>query len=585
MEGVFALEKKLLTGNAAVARGFWEAGGQVVSSYPGTPSTEITECASEYPELYAEWAPNEKVAVEVAIGASISGVRALAAMKHVGVNVAADPLFTVSYTGVNGGLVFISADDPGMFSSQNEQDNRHYARAIKIPAVEPSDSAECLAFTKAALAISEQFDTPVMLRLTTRVAHGQTMVELGERVEAETKPYVKNPQKYVMAPANAKPKHKVVEARMRALEEFAETTELNRVEMADTKMGVICSGAVYNYVKEILPTASVLKLGMPYPLPKQKITDFAAAVDELYVIEELDPFYETIIKSWGIECHGKDIFALEDEILPETIAECLRPGECPFATQTAGIAGRPPVLCPGCPHRATFRVLSRLKVTVLGDIGCYTLAFAPPLAAMDTTVCMGASIGMAHGMEKALGREQSQKTVAVLGESTFIHSGISSLVNAVYNGSAITVMILDNSITAMTGHQPNAGSGKDIHQQPAPELDFAELAKACGVKHVWKVDPFDQDKLTAVVKEALEIPEVCVIVAERPCVLLPGAAQNREMTVVAENCIGCKACLRIGCPALAVRDGLVEINDTQCNGCGLCADVCPRGALRKGDAK
>jgi len=582
---------KLLTGNEAIARGAWEAGVVVCSAYPGTPSTEITENAAKYEEIYAEWSPNEKVALEVGIGASIAGGRALVAMKHVGVNVAADPLFTVAYTGVNGGLVLVSADDPGMHSSQNEQDNRHFGRAAKIPVIEPSDSQECKDFIKLAFEISEQFDTPVLFRITTRVAHSQSLVKLEERQNIELKEYVKNPAKYVMMPGNARRRHVAVEARLEKLEEFAETTSLNKIEWKDTKIGVIVNGITYQYVKEVLPEASILKLGMTFPLPKKLITEFAAKVDKLYVIEELDPFIEDTVRAWNIDVHGKDIFPQIGELLPEVIAEKFhaRPSVpvsnlAPKETQPSDAPEapiRPPVLCPGCPHRGLFYVLQKLKVTVAGDIGCYTLGSLPPLNAMDTTICMGASIGNAIGMEKVRGKEFARKLVAVIGDSTFIHSGITGLINTVYNKATTTTIILDNRTTGMTGHQDNPATGMTIKGEPIKEVDLALLARAVGVERVVEVDPFDVKKLERVIKEELAAEEPSVIITKRKCVLIDFESDKTPCFVHEETCIGCKICLRIGCPCIVKVGEKVKIDPTQCNGCNLCAVVCPTGAIMK----
>lgn len=572
--------KKLLTGNAAVARGAWEAGATVVSAYPGTPSTEITECAAAYDEIYAEWAPNEKVAVESAIGASIGGARAMAAMKHVGLNVAADPLFTVGYTGVNGGLVIVTADDPGMHSSQNEQDNRLYGRAAKVPVLEPSDSQEAKDFTKLAFAISEEFDTPVLLRLTTRIAHSQSLVELGERQEKELASYEKNAAKYVAMPANARKLHVTVEERLKKLAAYSETTELNRIEWGqDKKLGVVASGAVYQYVKEALPDVSVLKIGMAFPLPKQLITDFAAQVEKLIVIEELEAFMEDTIKSWGIAVTGKDLFSPIGEIFTETIKEKILGEAVPKLSVGEDLPNRPPVLCPGCPHRGIFYVLHKLKLNVSGDIGCYTLAAVPPLNAMDTTICMGASIGVAHGMEKARGKDFSRKTVAVLGDSTFLHSGITGLINTVYNGSTVTTIILDNSITAMTGHQQNPATGKTAKGEPAPAVDLEAMARACGVKRVRVVDPFDLAATEQAVREEVAAAEPSVIITKRPCILINRSAMKKPLVVDKERCINCGICLGVGCPAIARKDGKAQIDTSQCVGCGVCASVCPKDAI------
>ena len=569
-----------MTGNEAVARGVWEAGATVVSAYPGTPSTEITENAAKYDEIYAEWAPNEKVAVESAIGASIGGARALAAMKHVGLNVAADPLFTVAYTGVNGGLVIVSADDPGMHSSQNEQDNRLYGRAAKIPVLEPSDSQEAKDFTKIAFFISEEFDTPVLLRLTTRISHSQSLVELGEREEQPLHPYVKNAAKYVSMPANARKLHVLVEERLKKLAEYSDTCQLNRIEWGkDKKLGIIASGTVYQYVKEALPEASVLKIGMPFPLPKQMITDFTSQVEKVIVIEELESFMEDTIKSWGIAVSGKDIFSPIGEIFTETIREKLLGESVPSLSPDVELPNRPPVLCPGCPHRGIFYVLHKLKLNVSGDIGCYTLGAVAPLNAMDTTICMGASIGVAHGMEKARGREFSQKTVAVLGDSTFLHSGITGLINTVYNQSAVTTIILDNSITAMTGHQENPATGKTAKGVPAPTVDLVAMAKACGVKRVRVVDPFDLKETEKAVREEIATPEPSVIITKRPCILINRAAMKPALVVDKEKCINCGICLQVGCPAIARKDGKAKIDGSQCVGCGVCASVCPKDAI------
>ncbi len=578
--------KKLFTGNEAIARGAWEAGVVVCSAYPGTPSTQITEHAAEYDEMYAEWSPNEKVALEVGIGASIAGGRAMVAMKHVGVNVAADPLFTFAYTGVNGGLVLVAADDPGMHSSQNEQDSRHFGRAAKVPVLESSDSQEAKDFTKLAFDISENFDTPVLLRITTRVAHSQSLVELGERNGDVLKPYVKNAQKYVMIPAYARQRHVVVEDRLAQLQEYTETTPVNRIEWNDTKIGVITSGVQYQYVKEVLKDASILKLGMTFPLPRKLITEFAKKVDTLYVIEELEPFIEDHLKAWGIDVHGKDTFSVIGEILPETIIDQM--GLTAEYTNTqrpaasSNIPARPPVLCAGCPHRGLFYILSKLKVTVAGDIGCYTLGSLAPLNAMDTTICMGASIGTAIGMEKARGKDFARKLVAVIGDSTFVHSGITGLIDAVYNKATTTTIILDNRTTGMTGHQQNPTTGFTLKGEPIKELDLVQLCKAIGVERVVVVDPFALEELEAVIKRELAAEEPSVIITQRVCALID---KNKDSmtpyTVDQEACIGCMRCMRLACPCIIKEGKKVRINTTQCNGCGLCVNVCDSGAIMK----
>lgn len=580
--------KKLLTGNEAIARGAWEAGVVVCTAYPGTPSTEITENAAKYPEMYAEWSPNEKVALEVGLGAAIAGGRALVSMKHVGVNVAADPLFTLAYTGINGGLVLVSADDPGMHSSQDEQDNRHYGRAAKIPVLEPADSQEAKEFTKLAFDLSEAFDTPVMLRTTTRVAHSQSLVELADRKEVPIKEYEKNTPKFVMIPANARPRHLIVEDRLQKLSAYAETTELNRIEWNDPSIGIITSGITYQYVKEVLPQASILKLGMSFPLPKNLISEFAQKVTILYVIEELDPFFEDQIKAWGIAVQGKDTFPLFGELLPEIIGAKLAPSDqqtCCHAPagelKTEDTPPRPPVLCPGCPHRAVFYTLNKLKVTVTGDIGCYTLGCLAPLNAIDTTICMGASIGTAIGMEKARGKDYARKMVAVIGDSTFIHSGITPLIDAVYNKATTTTLILDNRITAMTGHQHNPVTGFTIKGEPTKEIDLAVLAQAVGVDRVRTVDPFALSELEQIIREELAAEEPSVIITRRSCALIEKGTKP-PYTVSEEACTGCLQCMRLGCPCIVKQDNKkVSINPAQCVGCGLCATVCKFDAIRK----
>lgn len=578
--------KQLMTGNEAIALGAWEAGVNVVAAYPGTPSTEITENAAKYDELYAEWAPNEKVAMEVAIGAAITGGRALACMKHVGVNVAMDPLMTVAFSGSEGGLVLVTADDPGMHSSQNEQDNRRLGRFAKIPVLEPSDSEECRDFVKTAFDISEDFDTPVMLRLTTRVAHSQSLLEKGERVNRVLPAYKKDAQKYVMVPANAKPRHTVAEQRLLKLKDFSDETLLNRIEKGSDAIGVICSGIVYQYVKEALPDASILKIGFSNPLPEQKIRDFAKSVQNLYVIEELDDVMEEQVHAMGIAVHGKDLFSYEGEIFPEIIREKLRgeKQEIPYRYDQEMIT-RPPVLCAGCPHRGTFHVLKKAKVNVLGDIGCYTLGALPPLAAIDTTICMGAGVGMALGMEKVRGKDFSKKTVAVIGDSTFIHSGITGLIDVFYNKGCTTTIILDNHITAMTGHQQNPLTGFTVKGEPTNKVDLEMLVKGIGIKRVTVVDPFDVKGFYDVLKAELAAEEPSVIIARRPCELLLKGEKDTYF-IDAERCLRCGRCLKIGCPAIEKTGvGTVPIiHGEQCVGCGLCVNVCDNeGVIRKDD--
>lgn len=572
--------KRLMLGNEAVARGAYEAGVTVVSSYPGTPSTEITEFASKYEEIYCEWAPNEKVAVEVATGAAITGARSLSAMKHVGMNVAADPMFTASYTGVSGGMVIVVADDPGMHSSQNEQDSRNYAKGAKLPMLEPADSGECKAFVKKAYEISEQYDTPVILRLTTRVAHSQSLVEEEARQEVGVKPYQKNIAKNVMMPAMAKGKHVIVEQRMRDLAEYAKTSELNQVEYNSKKIGIITSGITYQYAKEAAPEASFLKLGMVYPLPKATILNFAKEVEQVYVIEELDPFLEEYCRSIGVSVIGKERFTLLGEYTPELIRAGMenRPQK---QFDAANVPVRPPVMCPGCPHRGIFYVLNKLKLHVSGDIGCYTLGAAAPLQAIDVCVCMGASISGLHGMEKANGREFGKKAVAVIGDSTFMHSGITGLIDIVYNKGASTVIILDNAITGMTGHQPNPTTGYTIRGEETRRVDMEMLAKAIGVERVRVVDPFDVETVEKVVKEETAADAPSVIIARRPCALLKFVDYGKPCAIDAEACKSCRMCMKIGCPAISFVDGKAKIDNTQCNGCGLCLNICKFGAIKK----
>lgn len=575
--------KKLMLGNAAVARGAYEAGVRVVSSYPGTPSTEITESMVQYEDVYVEWAPNEKVAAETAIGASIAGGRAMSCMKHVGLNVMADPVFTVSYIGANAGLVFCVADDPGMHSSQNEQDSRHYAKAAKIPMLEPSDSGECRDFTKLAFSLSEEYDTPVFIRLSTRVSHSQSLVELHEPENIELKPYVKNIAKNVMMPANAIGRHVVVEERSRKLVEFAETCELNTVEDNGSRIGVITSGVSYVYSKDALgDKVNYLKLGMVYPLPEKLIKDFAASVDTLYVVEELDGFIEEFVRSLGIEVRGKDHFTLLGEYSQNMIAKVVL-GEETAAAESLPLPKRPPVMCAGCPHRGTFYVLSKLGLTVSGDIGCYTLGAVAPLKSVDTTICMGASVSAAHGMVKARGRDFSKQLVSVIGDSTFIHSGITGLIDIVYNKGNNTVIILDNSITGMTGHQDNPTTGFTIRKEPTVQVDLEALCHSVGVRRVRVEDPFDLKGFEAAVKEELAADEPSVIIAQRPCALLKTVKYTGHCAVGAEKCRKCKKCMKLGCPAISVDNGCVKIDENQCNGCGLCVGVCPFGAISKED--
>ena len=576
------MAKTLLIGNAAVARGAYEAGVRVVSSYPGTPSTEITESIVKYPDVYVEWAPNEKVACEVAIGSSMAGGRAMTCCKHVGLNVMADPLFTAAYIGVNAGLVLCVADDPGMHSSQNEQDSRHYARAAKVAMLEPSDSAECRDFTKMAFELSERFDTPVIVRLSTRVSHSQSLVEEHEPDTVELKSYEKNVAKNVMMPANAIRRHVAVEERAERLIEYAETTSLNRIEDNGAEIGVICSGISYMYAHEALgDKVNYLKLGMAYPMPEQKIRAFAAKCRRLFVIEELDPFIEEHCRALGVEVTGKSVFTMLGEYTPAMIAEAVL-GKKPVWHPEIGeqIPVRPPVMCPGCPHRGTFYVLKKLGLTVSGDIGCYTLGAAAPLASVDSTICMGASVSAALGMAKARGAEFNKKLVSVIGDSTFIHSGITGLIDIVYNKGANTVIILDNSITGMTGHQDNPTTGKTIRGEKTKQVDLEALCHAVGVEHVVVADPFDVKAFEKVVKEEVERDEPSVIIAQRPCALLKTVKYSGR-ALITDRCKNCHVCMKLGCPAISLVEGTVQIDPNQCNGCGLCVNVCPFGAIEK----
>ena len=570
--------KKMMLGNEAVARGFLEGGIKVASSYPGTPSTEITEFAAKYEEIYAEWAPNEKVAVEVATGAAIAGARAAACMKHVGFNVAADPAFTASYTGVNAGLVLCVADDPGLHSSQNEQDTRRLAIAAKIPVLEPSDSTECKEFTKLAVSLSEQFDTPVILRLTTRVAHSQSLVELCEPETSENKPYEKNPGKYVMMPAMAKVRHSYVEKRLKDMALWAETAEITKVEKGDSKIGIIASGIAYEYAKEACPNASFLKLGMTYPLPEKAITDFVNSVETAYVIEELEPITEEFCKQLGLKVIGKDILSLEGEYSTELIKKAILGVDDTVYTNDEQLPVRPPIMCPGCPHRGAHYILKKLGVKVTGDIGCNTLGALPPMQSIDTCICMGASVSMVHGFQLA-DPENAKKTVAILGDSTFIHSGITPLINILYNKGAGTVIILDNSITGMTGHQQNPTTGYTLKGEATNMVNLEKLCEAVGVKRIRVEDPFDLDGFEKAVKEEIAADEPSVIISRRPCALLKGVKFPGPIEINKDKCIGCKMCMKIGCPAIVLKDGKPVIDSTLCNGCGLCKKVCKPGAI------
>ena len=576
--------KTLMLGNEAVARGLYEAGCSFVSSYPGTPSTEITECAAKYEELYAEWAPNEKVALEAAFGASLAGKRSFCAMKHVGLNVAADPLFTISYTGVNAGLLIGVADDAGMHSSQNEQDSRHYAKASKIPMFEPSDSAEALAFAKLAYELSEEYDTAVLIKMCTRVSHSQSVVETGERVLPEQKKYEKNPAKYIMMPANAKNRHPEVEARTKALTAWAETADINRIEEgSDRSCGIITSSTSYQYVKEAFAdTYPVLKLGMIWPMPEQKIKDFAASVDRLVVVEELDGFIETHCRNLGLSVSGKELFSNIGELSQNIVKEKLGGDVQTGLLLDENIPARPPVMCAGCPHRSIFYVLKKMNLTVLGDIGCYTLGAVPPLGAIDTTVCMGASVSGLHGFVKAGDEEIAGKSVAVIGDSTFIHSGVTGLINIAYNESNSTVIILDNSITGMTGHQQNPTTGYNLKGDPCTKIDLESLCHAVGIRRVSVVDPYDMEKCQEVLKEELAAKEPSVINSRRPCALLKYVKHPGPICADPEKCKGCKACMNIGCPAISMEDGKAKIDTTLCVGCGVCEQLCKFDALGVG---
>ena len=572
-------EKKIMLGNAAIARGAYEAGVKVSAAYPGTPSTEISENIVKYPEIYAEWSPNEKVATEVAIGASFAGVRSIVSMKHVGVNVASDPLFTAAYTGVKGGMVLVAADDPGMYSSQNEQDSRLVARTAMIPVFEPSDSMEAKEFTKYAFECSEKYDTPIMLRTTTRLAHSQGVVELNDRVEVEDKPYERDIKKMVMMPGNAIPRHVFVEQRLKDMAADGADMPINRVEMNDTSVGVITSGIPYQYVKEAMPNASVLKLGMVNPLPRKLIEDFAAKVDKLYVIEELEPHIETQVRAWGIDAVGKELLTVQGEYSANMLREKIL-GEKVEQEEPAKVAPRPPILCPGCPHRSVFSVLNELKIHAAGDIGCYTLGAVAPLSVIDTTVCMGSSISTLHGMEKAKGKDYIKNWVAVIGDSTFMHTGVNSLMNMVYNKGTGTVIILDNSTTGMTGHQDHAATGKTLMGDTTYMINIYKLCKAMGIEHVYEVDAFDIEGLEKLIKEETQREEVSVIITKSQCALLKTFVPKGKCVVDVEKCKKCGLCMVSGCPAMHKgANGEAVIDETMCNGCGLCMKNCKFGAI------
>ena len=571
---------KLMLGNEAFARGLYEGGCQLISSYPGTPSTEITEFGAKYEEMYAEWAPNEKVAMETALGASIAGARSFCGMKHVGLNVAADPLYTAAYTGVTGGMVIAVADDPGMHSSQNEQDSRHHAIASKVLMVEPSDSAECKDFVKESFGLSEKYDTPVIVRLSTRVSHSQSSVELCERENAETKPYVKNPQKYVMMPAFAKARHVFVEERTKKLIEYAETSTLNKIELNGGKIGVITSGIAYQYAKEALgDDVSYLKLGVVNPLPVDLIKDFAAKCETVYVIEELDDIIETHCKKLGINVIGKELFGFIGELSQSIIAEKIIGKKNDYIDFSESVPVRPPVMCAGCPHRGLFYVLAKNKITVSGDIGCYTLGAAAPLNSMDSTICMGASISALHGMNKIMGSDGEKKNVAVIGDSTFIHSGVTGLINIAYNATNSTVIILDNSITGMTGHQQNPTTGYNLKGDPASKVSLEALCKAVGINRVRVVDPYNMKETEEAVLEELSAEEPSVVISRRPCALLKYVKHKPALKVNTDKCKSCKMCLKIGCPAISIKNNGAEIDKTLCVGCGICTEMCKCDAI------
>ena len=578
---VYVAEKKLMLGNEAIARGAWEAGVGVSSAYPGTPSTEISESLVQYgKDIYCEWAPNEKVAAEVAVGASMSGVRSMASMKMVGFNVAADPVYSASYTGVGGGMVIVVADDPGIYSSQNEQDTRQICRAAQLPVLEPSDSAEAKEFTKLAYDLSEQYDTIVVLRTTTRLAHSQCLVELADRTVREPVPYERNPQKWVMMPANAAKRHAVVEDRMIRMADDAAAFSINRMEMRDTKIGFITSGIPYTYVREAMPDASVLKLGLVHPLPEKLIRDFASRVDRLIIFEELEPVIEEQVAAMGIACEGKSLFPRRGEYSANLLRKTFL--NAPAQAAPAQVPARPPILCPGCPHRSVFTVLKKLRLHAAGDIGCYTLGAVPPLSVIDTTLCMGSSISTLHGMEKARGKEYIRNWVAVIGDSTFMHTGVNSLMNMVYNQSSGTVIILDNRTTAMTGHQDHSGTGKTLLEENVVPIDFTSLIRGMGIEHVYTVNSFDLAALEARIKEETAADHISVIIAKAPCVLLKTNRFTTYCRPVTEKCRKCGRCLTPGCPALTKNDdGTITIDSTRCNGCTLCMKLCPFGAIEE----
>ena len=573
--------KELMLGNKALARGLFEAGCKVVSSYPGTPSTEITEEAAFYKEIYCEWAPNEKVALEVAHGASLGGVRAASAMKHVGLNVAADPLFTISYQGLNAGLVIFVADDPGMHSSQNEQDSRHYAMAAKIPMLEPADSAEAIAFVKKAYELSEEYSTPVLIKMCTRVAHSQSVVETAERIEPQQVPYVKDPTK-VMMTKNSRDAHVRVEKRTNDLIAWAETADINRVEMGDTKLGIITSSTSYQYAKEVFGNnASILKLGMVNPLPQKLIIDFANKVDKLVVLEELDPIIENHCKQLGLDVIGKDTFPVCGEFSQNLVRECMGLDVADSDKLEDAIPMRPPVMCAGCPHRGVFYTLKKNNCMVYGDIGCYTLGAIAPLNAMDLNVCMGASCSGLHGFNLAMGEEGERHSVGVIGDSTFIHSGMTGITDISYNMTNSTIIILDNSITGMTGHQQNPTTGKNLRGEPAGKVNLEALCHALGFNRVRVVDPYDLQAVELALKEELEANEPSIIISRRPCVMIKGTVHKPPLKVAEDKCVGCKACMKIGCPAISVRNGKAVIDSTLCIGCKVCTQMCRMGALEE----